>query len=319
MAYFGTALITGCGGDVACSLARIARRAALFEHLIGYDIKPDHDGVEYFDGCHVAPRSDDPDYFERLLDIVKTRGVDLIIPATDMELAAFLAAGHTESFGSCKVLIASPCAVEVGLDKLSTARFLSNHGLPAPWTVDASQEDPVEIPCIFKPRRGQGSKGVVLVASIHDLSGIDRTDGIFQQYMPDDDAEFTCGLYRTRDGETRHISFRRRLAGGLTGTGIVETSPAISAFLEKAAVEMSLHGSVNFQFRLHDGEPLVFEINPRFSSTVRFRDRLGFRDFVWSVQELTSRPADPYVPVEPGIRIQRQLELISPAPCKSVP
>lgn len=311
MAYFGTALITGCGGDVACSLARIARRASLFERLIGCDLKEDHDGLEYFDRCHTALRTDDPGYFDRLSQIVRAEGVDLIIPATDMELGAFFATGQTDTFERCDVLMASHDAVKVGLDKLSTAKFLSDHGLPAPWTVDASEQEPVEFPCIFKPRKGQGSKGVVVVSSSRDLVQIDRAIGIFQQYLADDDNEFTSGLYRTRGGEVRHVSFRRRLSGGLTGSGVVESSPAISAFLDKVAAELSLTGSINLQFRIHDGLPYAFEINPRFSSTVRFRDRLGFRDFVWSVQERAGKLPAPFCGVKPGVRIRRQMEIIS--------
>ena len=33
-------------------------------------------------------------------------------------------------------------------------------------------------------------------------------------------------------------------------------------------------------------KPVVFEINPRFSSTVLFRHLLGFEDLKWSIEEL---------------------------------
>ena len=34
-----------------------------------------------------------------------------------------------------------------------------------------------------------------------------------------------------------------------------------------------------------NGKPYVFEINPRFSSTVRFRDLFGFKDVLWVLED----------------------------------
>lgn len=310
MSYFGTALITGCGGDVACALARIARRAGLFGRLLGCDLREDHDGLEIFDRCHVIPRADDPAYFERLAAVAAAESVDLIVPCSDVELGAFHAAGYGQEFGGREVLMASPRAVAVGLDKLKTAEFLSQHGFAHPWTLDAAQHTPVAYPCIYKPRQGQGGKGFRFLGSAADLDPRGYDSGIFQQYLPGEDAEFTSGLYRSAAGEVRHITFRRKLSGGLTASGVVESTAEISAFLERLAGVLDLAGSINIQFRLQDNVPYVFEINPRFSSTVRFRDRLGFRDFVWSVQERAGSAIAPLSPARPGIRFKRGIEEI---------
>lgn len=42
---------------------------------------------------------------------------------------------------------------------------------------------------------------------------------------------------------------------------------------------------MNVQLRLTDHGPRVFEINPRFSSTVLMRHRLGFSDVLWAIDE----------------------------------
>jgi carbamoylphosphate synthase large subunit len=34
---------------------------------------------------------------------------------------------------------------------------------------------------------------------------------------------------------------------------------------------------------VHEGKPYIFEINPRFSSTVFIRSELGFNDVAWSL------------------------------------
>ena len=42
---------------------------------------------------------------------------------------------------------------------------------------------------------------------------------------------------------------------------------------------------MNIQFQLADEGPRVFEINPRFSSTVLMRHCIGFSDVLWTLEE----------------------------------
>ena len=51
------------------------------------------------------------------------------------------------------------------------------------------------------------------------------------------------------------------------------------------ANEWNLKGSINIQLRLIDNKPIIFEINPRFSSTVYMRHKLGFKDLIWSLAD----------------------------------
>jgi len=46
---------------------------------------------------------------------------------------------------------------------------------------------------------------------------------------------------------------------------------------------------MNVQLRLTDKGPRVFEINPRFSSTVLMRHRLGYCDVLWAMDEVEGR------------------------------
>ena len=60
---------------------------------------------------------------------------------------------------------------------------------------------------------------------------------------------------------------------------------SISSLLQTIALKLNLIGSINIQLKLSDRGPCVFEINPRFSSTVRFRHLMGFEDVIWSIQD----------------------------------
>jgi len=50
---------------------------------------------------------------------------------------------------------------------------------------------------------------------------------------------------------------------------------------------------------------VIFEINPRFSSTVMFRHLLGFKDLIWSINEIAGKEVGDYIPPRAGTRFYR--------------
>ena len=109
---------------------------------------------------------------------------------------------------------------------------------------------------------------------------------MWQEYLPETKGEFTCGVYRCLDDSVRVIAMRRRLAAGVTAYAQVVNEASIMKLCRRIAESLDLRGSINVQLRLVEGRgPVVFEINPRFSSTVGMRHRIGFCDLIWSIQE----------------------------------
>jgi carbamoyl-phosphate synthase large subunit len=307
---YETMLITGCGGDIALALARIAREAGAVRRLIGCDIHADHPGAAFFDICELLPRANEGTYIEGLERIVAAHGVDVIVPMSEAEIAVLLAAGRLGTFAGVPVLTANKLAIETGLDKYATFNRLAAHELGVPWTRIVGEAPPLALPCILKRRRGQGSKDLRLVTTEEEveITRQTRAGDLWQELLLPEDQEYTCGLYRSRTGETRMIALRRRLQGGLTGAAVVADSAPFSSLLHGIADALELNGSINVQLRLTADGPKVFEINPRFSSTVRFRDKLGFHDFIWSLLESRGLPIGDYRAPSPGIRMYRSAD-----------
>jgi carbamoyl-phosphate synthase large subunit len=68
---------------------------------------------------------------------------------------------------------------------------------------------------------------------------------------------------------------------------------------------------VNVQLRLTENGSRIFEMNPRFSSTVFMRHLLGFRDLVWMVEDAAEAPVE-FVQPAPGesvVRVQGAMRL----------
>ena len=119
---------------------------------------------------------------------------------------------------------------------------------------------------------------------------------IVQEYLPGEDNEYTAGLFK--HGETIHtITFKRILApGGFSQQVELVTEESINEFPKELAGQLDFQGSINVQFRLTHRGCIPFEINPRFSSTVYFRHRFGFKDVKWWLDLYEGRPVS-YTPV----------------------
>ena len=303
-------LVTGIAGDIGIGIGRILRDSGSTTKLIGCDIHSQHMGQFIFDACKLVPKVNEPNYIEELLKIAKEYEVDAIVPTSEPELR-YLAKQCISHIDEISLVMPNMKAMEVGFDKLLTANFLAENNLPFPWTTTVAGNDPKELPCIMKSRFGAGSQEVRLIDNKELVLHYRKIfpDHIWQECVGTVDEEYTCGLYRSAKGDFRSIVFRRRLSAGITTYGELVVNPQIDQLCFKIAAALELNGSINVQLRLTSDEPIVFEINPRFSSTVGFRHRLGFEDLIWSISEklygvLPAYKAQPMV----GTKIFRKFE-----------
>jgi len=303
---FENIIVTGCGGDIGISIGRILKISNVSNRVIGCDINEEHGGSVFFDVFEIVERADSKFYIESLLNVCKKYSVDLIIPTSEPELRFFLNEDIIGSLDGTSVLIVNKKALTIGFDKALTSDFLKSSGLSYPWTTLVSEGMPKAFPCIIKKRYGSGSKEIMVVdEEVVDYYSTKRPDDLWQEYLSPDDQEYTCGLYRSKAGEIRTIILKRRLDGSLTVYGEVRENMEIEVMLNRLAELLDLQGSINPQLRLTERGPVMFEINPRFSSTVMFRHLLGFKDLLWSISEIAGEAIEYYIPPKIGTRFYR--------------
>lgn len=290
-----TILVTGCGGDISQSIGKILRDHPLTRRVIGCDIQNDHAGQFIFHECFLVEKASSPDYFKSLSDLVSQQKVDIVILTTEAELHYFLI--HGVSIENCTFVMPNNLAIEIGQDKLTTAKFLEENGFPFPKTKLIEDSNPPFLPCIIKPRRGSGSKALHIVHDKETYSLLSKLlkDVICQEYLDAANDEFTCAVFRSKSGVIRILIFRRKLSGGYSSFGVVEKDQVIENLLLRLASRLDLRGSINVQLRLSKGVPTIFEINSRFSSTVLFRHLLGFEDLIWAIEDKLDLPLRDYV------------------------
>lgn len=309
-------LISGAGGDIGIGVGRILIDKGI-KHVCGCDISLDNAGSCVFHFFTQVPKANDKNYLSSLKNLLTSQEIDLFIPTSEAEIEVILKHGLQQGklFG-VPVVMANEEAIMIALDKYKTAKFVKNLGLLAPWTISAEINLPKSLPCIYKPVRGQGSKGIEIVESSQRASELlGSVNYIWQQLLLPNDQEYTCGVFRSRKGEIRSILFKRTLNGGFTSKGEVITNREITQYIETIADKLQLVGAINIQLRLTDQGPILFEINPRFSSTVVFRDKLGFHDVIWAIEDLLGLTVSDYQAPQEGIKFYRgSSEYISQVP-----
>lgn len=296
-------LITGCGGDIGQSIIKILKKENPSSQIIGTDIHDKHPGKLIADKYYNLPRVSEESYMTELLRIIDTDHIEIVIPVSEIELRY-----HAEKNiyrvvkeKNIPVITANIESLKTGFDKLKTADFLKENDLPYPKTYSAVKTPQLDFPLILKSRTGSGSKSLWQVNNIEEYNFYCKrfADLIEQEFISAEEGEYTCGLFRSGN-ETRKIIYKRTLQGGYSNYGIKVSNENISSILNTVSEKLNLAGSINVQLRLRNNVPYIFEINPRFSSTVLFRDMMGFKDLAWSIDTELGKPIGPYIEVKDG-------------------
>jgi carbamoyl-phosphate synthase large subunit len=274
-------LVTAIGGDIGQSIAMCLRD---FEDifLIGTDTHDKHGGSLFVDKFLIVPKADSLDYLSVIENIIKKNNIDVTIPVNENELKVLV-----NSTNHLRLVHAGSEIVNAGLDKLATMESLNKLGIDVPWTVNADFDEPCSYPCIMKPRFSSGSRSIFIINSNTEAQIFSKkfSNCVFQELLEPFEKEITCGLFRAKDGRTTSIQLERLLVGGLTGWAKVVRNNKVEKLLNIIADGLNLKGSINVQLRITEEGPMIFEINPRFSSTAFMRHKLGFSDVNWAVKE----------------------------------
>ena len=300
------ALVSGIAGDIGFGIARILKEWGLFSHLHGIDIHADHFGSFIVDKCAVAPRATDNNYIPWLSDYIADNRIDIFIPSSEAEIGALVAAGVDEISGAT-VIRNKNFTIQKSLDKLDCLSYLASCGIQVPDNGLVGSGAPSNYPVIVKPRAGQGSKGVALVSSAEDMKSF-PPEWVWQRYLEPDDQEYTCAVYASARTDMRILLMKRKLLFGETSSGVIVDNPEIESYVRSIAAAMQLDGAINIQLRLTESGPLLFEINPRLSSTLVFRDKMGFTDLRWWVAEKLDLDIQPYHAPKTGTRFYRGVQ-----------
>ncbi|HVG40183.1 MAG TPA: ATP-grasp domain-containing protein [Chitinophagaceae bacterium] len=296
-------LVTGAGALLGQGILRCLNICGSKYHIITAD--PDYRAQGHSLGqmAYIIPFANHPDYIKSIKDIIENEKVDAVLVGTDVELPIFAQyKQELETLFPVSVIVSNTEVVAIANDKWLTAKFLKENNFPYPLSALTSKNEEIEFlkenstyPYIAKPIDGARSKGIVIINNEKDLEEVCsyKNNLVVQELLSEDNGEYTTGCI-VLDGKCKAIvSLRRDLRDGNTYRAYRDGSEVYDDVIKSIAEALGADGPVNFQYRIKNGQPVIFEINGRFSGTTPLRFMFGFNevdallDHVFGVKEMT--------------------------------
>lgn len=317
-------MIAGIGGaSLGTEICKCLCLAGKYE-IYGCDISPTAYGL-YDKGFTKTYRISRDNYVSEVLKVCQETGAKWLIPGGEQPNALLGAAADLFLREGIRVVTNDAAIVGMFSDKEATFNKLSACGIPIPKTaelINADDVNSVGLPCIVKPATGSGGSASVFFAVTTDealiYADFIRRNGsvpIAQEYVSDDEGEFTIGVLSLPDGRVigsialhrvldAKLSVAYRGRGGLVSSGYsqgyIDAFPDLCQQAEHIATVIQSRGPINIQGRVRNGVLMPFEINPRFSASTYLRALAGFNEIDMLLSYFISGELPSPNPIKPG-------------------
>ncbi len=277
-----TVLVTGIGGNVGQGILRNIISLKRGVRIIGTSVEDFSGGNHLCDKFYKLPYSYLEDYIPSILEVVKQEKVDLIIPSTDYE-TYFLS--QNKHLFNCSIAVSDLDACEIYLDKYLTYLHHSKNNIPFAKCILPSQYKNEFEKCLAKPRKGRGSRGLILNPT--DISNLNDEEYLIQELFEGE--EITTAFYVTKNKKLLgQFTLNRTLVSGTTNNCFVEKKydNVLLPMLTKMIQCSGICGSANLQSIVDKNNNIhPFEVNCRISGTNSIRSHFGFTDVKYTLQE----------------------------------
>ena len=281
-------LVTGAGALLGQGILRSLNYSKNSYYVVSADPDVRSTGHALANKSYVIPMATEESYLERIEEIINKEDVKIIFIGTDVELPLFAAKrNYLEEKYNLKVVVSGTEAVAISNDKWLTAEFLRKNGFPYPISALTSDRSKIEglkkgarYPFIAKPVDGARSKGLTTIRNDKELEEICSYPNnlVVQEKIGDEEGEFTTGCLVTNGKCTAIVSLVRDLRDGNTWRAYRHGDSPYDTMIGSIAEELGVEGPANFQYRIKEGQPVVFEVNCRFSGTTPLRLMYGFNE-----------------------------------------
>ena len=238
---------------------------------------------------YCIPFASDPEYLKKVEEIIQKEQIDLLMIGTDPELLLFAAySEYLKMKYGVQVVVSNEEVIRLANDKWLTAQFLKENNYPYPLSALTTDKEGIQelkiknkYPLIAKPIDGARSRGIVIIHNAAELDVVCSYENnlVVQEMLSETEGEFTTGCIVVNGKCAAIVTLVRDLRDGNTWRAyrnerVAQYDEIIKTIAEKLGAE----GPINFQFRIKNGAPVIFEINGRFSGTTPLRLMYGFNE-----------------------------------------
>ena len=285
-------LVSGVGALIGYGIIKSLRQSRYNVSIVGMDIYDDAVGAEWCDTFIRAVPAKDGRYIAFVKDVFSKHSIDLMFFGTEQEIQRLSAAKDELGEIYDRLAINNSEIIELAKDKYKMYSFQKDHNLQGiPSVIDGTFEEVSGMfgtPFLIKPTRSYASKGIVVIDCKEDFDFWKKKTAdhfMAQPIIGDEEHEYTASVFGYGDGTcSQLIVFWRKLSGeGATSKARSVNIPEIDMEINKYVHLLKPVGPTNFQFRRHDGQYLLLEINPRISSSTSIRAALGYNEAEMSI------------------------------------
>ncbi len=326
-------MVTAAGSAIAQGIMKSLKMSSLDFNLITTDTQPYAAGLYRGKSGYIVPMAREENFIDEIIKICNKENIDCVFIGTDYELLKFAEnKERIEKETNAKVVVSSPEAIRIADDKWLTHKFFVDNNLPYIPSVLSDDVDELlkkeGFPLIIKPRIGDSSKDTFIVRNKEELDKkldyvlnkkpdnkyLSESPGfIVQKYLPNKEDEFTSTTLTFDKKCYGVLSMNREMKyPGHTTKAIIKDFPEIDRQVKKIAEIFDAFGPANFQSRIMNGIPLVFEINCRFSGTTPFCAELCFNTVEAAVRHIVLKEKIPNLKHKNGIILRYFNEVFIP-------
>lgn len=290
-------LLTCVGGLISPGIIDNLKSIPEISRVVGTDTSSEAIGFHMVDKSYVVPKGDSSDYIATILEIAGREAIDVIIPCSDEEVLSLSL--HKDSFQKkgVSILCSSYEITSKAIDKGTMLNFLKQYSLPLPnFFLPKNAHELIKMaqecgypdkPVVVKPRRGRGGRGFrvlkeeidILTRDSHEMKlewfleimgQDDHLELVLMEYLPGND--YSIDILADK-GRLLFIVPRWRIKSisGPSQIGEVFWDNEIAETVELIVRLFGFDSNINLQFKCSaspDGNPLLYEINPRLSGTI---------------------------------------------------
>ncbi len=221
---------------------------------------------------HHAPSVISEEYIPFIENLILFYNIEIYIPLIDEEILK----AHYIKERKPDLLIVLPtlefCTLCLNKDDLMKSLENTNISTIKSVSIDQFLLEPF-FPAIIKPICGRGSRGIQIINNLNELSAYFilntflKDDIFIQEYI--NGTEYTIGVLENNLNQILSINSRKIITKrGITIKAITETNDLINLLVLNISKQYKPCGPYNIQLMEQNGKLYVFEINPRFSTTL---------------------------------------------------
>lgn len=215
-------------------------------------------------------------YLPCLLELCRSERIDALLSFFDPDVDALSRSRAAIEDAGVTPILPSASVSRISFDKSRTPRFLAEIGLRSAetWLDIRSAERAIargelKFPVVVKPRFGFGSRDLFVARTPPELSAFYHyaPDMMIQRWLPG--SEYHLDVLNDLDGRVLAVVPKRKTAmrAGETDQAVTVADPTLLALGERLGTELGRLGHVgplDVDVFVHEGEPFVLELNPRF-------------------------------------------------------